>query len=320
MKQITLLSTILTFTLFLLFSGCFDKENITLTLLDRQTLEAVPAASGIELIGNDFYAVGDNTPWLYQLNSKYELTDKFHVSPQNPVSDEILSKNDKPDFEAITLAELNNTKELWVFGSGSKSPKRDVLVRFDFATKKMIQSFSLTEFYKEIIASCNLGDGNLNIEATAAVDGNLYLFNRGINMVLQYSLSELTDYLSGKAKCPKPMMYHIKLPENEKVQVGFSGATISPDKKNIIFTASAEATKNWVDDGEILGSYVGVINFKDLKDNYQAPCLPIMKDGKILPVKIESVAVIQQKKQSIDLLLVSDSDGGPSERFNIRLN
>ncbi len=301
-------------------NGCLEMENLTLTLLERQVLAAVPAASGIERIDDQYYAVGDNIPWLYLLNERFELVEKFHISPNNPVSDDILSKDVKPDFEAITQARYDNKNELWVFGSGSKSPSRDILSRFDLQNKKFIKTHGLTEFYETIIASCNLGDGNLNIEAAAVIGENLYLFNRGVNLVLQYPLKTITGYIDGNGACPKPIAYHIKLPETEKVQIGFSGASASADKKHLIFTASAEDTSNWIDDGEILGSYVGVISLKDLKDQYQPVCLPIEKNGEILSVKVESVTVIAQNKKEIRLLLVSDSDGGDSERFTVKLN
>lgn len=310
----------LIFFVFLPLNGCLEMENLSLTLLDRQVLADVPAASGIERIDDQYYAVGDNNPWLFLLNDQFGLVEKFHISPKNPVSDDILSKDVKPDFEAITQARYNGKHELWVFGSGSKSPSRDILSRFDLQNNKFIKAYALTEFYETIIASCNLGEGNLNIEAAAVIDENLYLFNRGINLVLQYPLNTLTAYLDGNAQCPKPLAYQIELPKTEQVQIGFSGATASADKKHFIFTASAEDTNNWIDDGEILGSYVGVISLKNLKNQYQPACLPIEKDGKILSVKVESVTVIAQNKKEIELLLVSDSDGGASERFIVKLD
>jgi hypothetical protein len=249
-------------------------------------LQEVPAASGIERIGNDFYAVGDNSPWLYMLDSQYKVINKYHVSPGSPVTDEALPKNIKPDFEAITTVEFDNKKELWIFGSGSKSPSRDLLVRFDYVKNTLVKTYSLTEFYREIVSTCNLGDGMLNLEAAASSGKSLFLLNRGDNLVLQYDLKAMMDYLDGNSKCPKPLAYRVKLPQTENVQVGFSGATTSSDKENLIFTASAENTENWIDDGEILGSYVGVINLKKLKKTrISRSAYPLQKKVKRCPSK-----------------------------------
>src|SRR4051812_48751602 len=99
-----------------------------LTLLSRQILHNIPSASGIEIINNSIYVIGDNSPWLFILDDKYQLKGKWQIAPTENLTEGKIPKPLKPDFEAMTGITWNSEKGLLIFGSGSKSPERDVLV------------------------------------------------------------------------------------------------------------------------------------------------------------------------------------------------
>jgi hypothetical protein len=287
---------------------------ITLNILHKRELEQVPSASGIEVYNDLFYVVGDNSPWLFKLDSNYAILEKFQIAGIDALMKGQIAKKDKPDFEAMTLVTNGDENELLIFGSGSKSPLRDGMVRILIGKNHEIIHFSLSELYEVIRKKSGLGKKDLNIEAATADAKNLYLFNRGKNRIIIFKLKKFLKYLSGKSACPVPEIFKIKLPKIGKIKAGFSGASTSPDGKSLIFTASVENTSDWVDDGEILGSFVGVIPLRKLRDQMTAKCVPIMSADKVLEIKVESVSVSHvDALNGIHLLLVTDSDGKESE-------
>ncbi len=287
---------------------------MTLNILHKREIEQVPSASGIEVYNDFFYVVGDNSPWLFKLDSNYTIVEKFQIASSDALINGQIAKKDKPDFEAMTLVVNGNEDELLIFGSGSKSPLRDGLVRILIGKNHEVLHFSLSELYEVIRKKGGLGKKDLNIEAATADAKNLYLFNRGKNRIIILKLKKFLKYLNGKCICPEPKILKIKLPKIGKIKSGFSGATTSPDGKSLIFTASVENTSDWVDDGEILGSFVGVIPLRKLLDQMVAKCIPIVAVDKVLKIKVESVSVSHvDALNGIHLLLVTDSDGKESE-------
>ena len=89
---------------------------------------------------------------------------------------------------------------------------------------------------------------------------------------------------------------------------GFSGASVYDDL--LFFSASVEKTSDWVNDGEILGSFIGIINL----------CAPD-EEIKFFSVegefKIEALMVLEKKKENYVLLAMTDNDNGESELLKI---
>ncbi len=300
-----------------MLTGC-NQPQLTAEILEQKTLKNIPSASGIVKISDGIYVIGDNTPWIYKISSKeLELTEKFRIF--ETTTDAIIPKMSKPDFEAITEIQWEQTKELFIFGSGSKSPQRDVLKGVTFGKETTVNTYNLSEFYELIKSSTSIEENKLNIEAAAANETHLFLFNRGENLVLQYEISAFIDYIKHKGECPKPISYSIHLPQLNGIDAGFSGACFVPDEEELVFTASLEDTDNPIDDGDVLGSYVGIIKLKNLKDNYQPDCVLISSDNQPLKIKVESVEVMNHDASGKEILIVTDSDGGTSEILRILL-
>ncbi|MBK6526708.1 MAG: hypothetical protein IPG07_14870 [Crocinitomicaceae bacterium] len=110
------------------------------------------------------------------------------------------------------------------------------------------------------------------------------------------------------------------MPIVDDVQAAFSGGTLIPGTGTLIFTASAEKTENWIDDGAILGSYAGIIELENLTDfNKPQVVSPALGGWKCIKIKIESVTVKSSTRHKIQLVMVTDSDGGPSELIEANL-
>ena len=121
-------------------------------------------------------------------------------------------------------------------------------------------------------------------------------------------------YLDGDIPLPKPNICSFYLPEINGYKAGFSGATFTPDRQRIICTASVENTENWIDDGEIFGTFIGVINPTTLESEF----IPIMNEDKLLNVKVESVTVCQMISEDyLHLYLITDGDLCGSELLKV---
>jgi hypothetical protein len=298
----------------LLLMACVKRDSMELTILNRRVLEGIPSASGIEMLKGTICVIGDNSPWIFELNSNHEIVDKLQIISGHESVDGLIPKKNKPDFEAIARGTRESGEILFVFGSGSKSPERDLMVRVDCADTTRIRSYSLEEFYKKMKRVAKLSNDDLNIEGAVVEAGELYLFNRGINMVLNYKMKDFMEHIEGKRTSPEPAIYQFNLPRIDGIEAGFSGAGIIPGKDKIVFTASVENTSNWIDDGPVLGSFVGVIDLKELGKSLKPECVRVVNEGKSLNIKIESVTTLSSSGEGeIHLLLVTDSDGGDSE-------
>lgn len=290
-----------------------DKNRMELKVTNQLILTGVPSASGIEILGEHIYLIGDNTPWLFKLNNDYTIVDKHTIYSLSDLENDTIKKSVKPDFEAMTFIEQGDIRPLYIFGSGSKSPYRDVLVKINTDSDGSYTHVSLQLFYSKLKLACGFTDAELNIEAAIYAKESIYVFNRGKNTIIQFSLTEFEAFIDEKITEMNFNIFAIELPKINEVVAGFSGATYWPEQQKIIFTASVENTSNWIDDGDMLGSFVGILDLNDLQNNVKPECLPVQKKGKNLPVKIESVAIQSAKNNKLQVLMVVDSDGAASE-------
>lgn len=291
--------------------GCMNN-NFTFELKTHSRLEGIASASGMSGSGSGIYVIGDNSPFLFRLNREFEILQKFPLFPGQDLPDSLFLKAVKPDLEA--MASTANGGKLLIFGSGSKSPERDILVEVDLVDPPEVNSRSLTRFYDELKSRSGLSNAELNIEAAEVIGEHLLLFNRGKNLILKYNLEEFYAFLDGSPKVPDMEIFSFQLPEINGLEAGFSGATLHPDGETLIFTATVEDTGNWIDDGEVLGSFVGIITKEDLQEQLITHSTKISSGGEVLGIKVESLMVMGSKgKNRVEIALITDSDGGISE-------
>lgn len=273
-------------------------------LVQEKTLPGIPSASGLAKHGKHYYVLGDDSPFLFQLDEKMDLVARFPVYPLTDT--EKILKKDKPDFEALEMISIS---EMAGFGSGSKSPERDVFIRIFLREKLSVKQYSLTGFYRALKDMEVLKDSELNIEAAAYADDILYLFNRRRNVIFSLSYSSLLLYLEKGTPLPQIRATAYELPNINGIEAGFSGATVTDDNK-ILFTCSVEDTDNAYDDGEVLGSFVGLLELPGENAAGTAECVMI-ESGTAL--KVESICLERRISPSELLVtMVTDSDGAES--------
>ena len=301
-----------------------DKENPVSTE-GIIALDTLPSVSGLAVTDDAAYIVGDDSPWLFKYTRDLRPLDKF-LLVKGFVLEGRIPKALKPDFECMAQIQERGITNLLIFGSGSKTPERDLLIKVNVQEPQNPQILLLTPFYDHIVSLSGGTRADLNMEAALVSGKELYLFNRADNRIYVtdwYVLLAALNPLSTEEAVPLPdiRQYKIDLPELEGVKAGFSGACSLPGHNRILFTATIEDTENWIADGEVLGSYLGVL---DLSSPEQGKLVNIAlvpgKDGRPLKDKLESVDImITSENGDMKLLAVADNDDGTSLLLELRV-
>ncbi len=277
-------------------------------ILNRKKLVNIPSGSGIAKANDGYYVIGDDSPYLYFLDQNFEVISKILISDDQNFNGQRIIKLEKADFETLELIGKN---ELVIFGSGGKSPQRDVFVQVFLNEQITVEKYDLTSFYNHLRSLPVLKDAELNIEATAFHEGQLYLFNRRKNIIFKFDYGQFLSFLKDDTALPTIEVHDYILQTINKVEAGFSGATILKDQPKIIFTASVEDTDNPYDDGEILGSFIGMIDIsnKTVSDHFDYCELSNSEEY----YKVESVTIEEEiSVGKTKMILITDDDEGNS--------
>jgi hypothetical protein len=293
--------------LILILQSC-KKPQLKLFDLQETKIDEIPSGSGITILNDNYYVIGDDSPFLFTLTSELEIIDKLLLVDSVNLLDGRILKSEKPDLEAL---EIINDKELIIFGSGSKSPQRDVFYRIVVGNNCIIEQYDISEFYSSIKELPIMQNSELNIEGVAYYEEDIFLFNRQNNLILKYNYKELLNYFKLGKSAPIPEIKQCKLPNINNIEAGFSGAVALKNEPLIIFTASVENTNNAYDDGEILGSFIGIIDISDKDISNVIDFCEISSSNKKL--KVESVSVENENSDRVtDIVLITDDDKGNS--------
>ena len=279
-----------------------------ITVLETIKIDKIPSGSGIVKSGDIYYIIGDDSPFLFSLDKELNPISKIPLLDPLHFSDERIIKSKKPDFEAMELITAN---ELVVFGSGSKSPERAVFMRILLNEALSIEKYDISEFYNNLKKLLLLRDTELNIEAAAFRDKQIFLFNRKKNLIITFEYESLLSHFKGEIAFPKPKITPFILPKLNGIEAGFSGATALKGTSKIIFTASVEHTDTAYDDGEISGSFIGMIDVStsNISEFYKYCLIPTTG----VPLKVESVTIEEEMSPGkTKIIMITDDDKGNS--------
>ena len=261
------------------------------------SISGIGAASGIVLLNNQLYIIGDNSGFLYQYDLSLKVL-KQHSIIENPVAN--IPKKEKPDFESITLKNYT----LYIFGSGS-TKKREIRIKFDLQTQET-KSKDLSKLYKKLKEVANFTDDDLNIEGTFFYVNNLYLLNRGNTELSKNGIFRYDKSLDSIAYQP------IKLPIINNIETSFTDAIVHENK--IYFLATAENSSSTYLDGEIYGSIIGIINIENMEIEH---FLQISNNQ-----KFEGLTFYNQQENEVNFLICEDNDTENlvSEIYQLKVN
>lgn len=278
----------------------------------------LPSLSGLERYGDHYFAIGDDHPYLLSLDTDGKLLHRWPLTGLPATF--TLPKAEKPDLEAITLAIGPEGPRLLLFGSGSLSPQRDVLYVVDPEDPTRQEVFPLTGLYAFLRQKTGSTPDQWNIEAAAVAGNDLILLNRGLNQVIRIDISAFWNYLRRPDTLLPVRHTIIQLPALNDIPCAFSGACRQTGSEHLLFTASAEDTPNWIEDGPVAGSLIGALRVPPSGPASLLWWRPWEGPAALPPFKAESIAPGPgENPASPDYLLVTDSDGGPSEWIGLSL-
>lgn len=300
------------------FIQCTHKPKpLLLTIEEMILLDSIPSASGMVLRNDSIFIISDDAPYIFQLSLKDFGFKKIALNGAG-TNQYRISKKLKQDLESAAIARVYGKEYLFAFGSGSLSPTRDSMVIMDLTDQKPF-SISTGDLFKTMQVSTYTKQGAWNIEGASVFGDSLYLLNRAKNQVIVMPVMNLAGVVIGNFQSPKFMGSHfaIKLPSIGKREAKFSGLAAINNELGL-FCASVEDAPDWISDGPILGSYIGIINIK--KRQVLSTFLLADSLGKPMLEKLESVEFISKNANGELLILaITDNDNGSSKLFRIKL-
>ncbi|RZL89530.1 MAG: hypothetical protein EOP82_19185 [Variovorax sp.] len=288
----------------------------------------LPSGSGMTWHAERYFVVGDDSPYLFTLDRKFAITDRSVLQEYPVQRNGRIAKDIKPDYEAMAIVVWNGAAWNLILGSGSKKKTRESGLLVSTDGKSASHARDMAVLYRDFAALAALKAGQeVNIEAVAVTQEEAYFFNRGNagrNILFKVALGDLMAYMTGKAdKIADIRLHEARLPRLKGTEAGFSGADYWPELDSLVYSASVEGADNAYDDGEVLGSYLGLIPLSTLKDgatlDLTRSAKRLSKSGVPIKTKVESVALRHTERRRATAALVSDNDNGSSEFFDVVL-
>ncbi|GAA4432174.1 hypothetical protein GCM10023188_20510 [Pontibacter saemangeumensis] len=304
------------------------EVQLKATVQQAQKYEQLPSASGIELVDSTYYVVGDDSPFLYQLDAQFNLTERHVLFDTAAFASGRIPKPLKPDLESMAHFTYGRDHMLLLLGSGSSEMRNRAFV-VNLTEGMAVKELDFSRLYLFMRRVLRIeAEGELNLEGFAMDDTYTYIMQRaigsGTNVLFRFNSSNFKDFVINDGDIPVAAVYHFALPQVEGYTAGLSGAYALNDR--LFFTASVENTPNAVEDGEVLGSLVGMIDLNalpyasDAANPMQVPAVQLKNpDGSVYKGKAESLVVQAGEGGVYNLIVVSDDDQGGSELLQIQL-
>lgn len=305
-------SSIIVVFIFLLF-GC----KTDFTFHQKIVLNDYPSGSGSAYFKEHIYLIGDDATDLLIINSNLEKVDSIKLFSN---TEKRISKENKPDLEAATIIYNKNKIELLLLGSGSLSPYRNIGVLIDVNTKEK-QQIDLNPFYSRLKKE---GLDALNIEGVTAAPGGFIIASRGNkSFPANYLIFTANNFFLNQDSVPVRKT-KVGINADTAAFAGISGLEYSKRSDRLLLTVSTENTYNTFDDGTIGKSYLWIIENISAKRNMMAinPTRIIdldELDARFKGHKIESVCILSENYNNMELALVADDDKGATILFRITL-
>jgi hypothetical protein len=313
MKNYLYILNLITF----LTAGCRHKQPQPMLIIEEQKLlNSIPSASGLAIENDTAWIVGDDATSIYRLNLTSFEQQKIPLKGFDTAQYR-LPKPVKHDLECANLISYNNKQYLLAFGSGSLEPYRDSVLLLNTNDTADQQLISVQPFYKELQRLTGTDSTQWNIEGSTLAGDSLIVCNRGNNVLISFHADSFMHYLLfAGAPIPAIDFHKANLPQIEGKEARLSGIC-TLDETHLLFSASVEDTPDWVSDGPILGSFVGIYSLKEKK--VLASHLLRNKQGAIVKEKLESIEILHKEGGTITCIAMADNDNGTSGLFRLKL-
>ena len=235
-------------------------------------LEGVRAGSALSWLAGRLLVVQDDVPALALIDPTTRAAERVVLEGAGLG----MAKADKPDFEASVMAPDGS---VYVLGSGS-SPKRRRIARFDPASAQ-VSIVDASQLYQAIAERVGTAP---NLEGAVHFGDSVQLLHRGAGDGPSAVVDVRPAALDGRdAHVGAPCAWD--LGRIAGVRLAFSDAAPF-DGGRLLYLAVAEDTPNAIDDGQVVGSAIGVL------DDQRGRWAPVVEiDGATTVRKAEGVAL-----------------------------
>jgi hypothetical protein len=297
------------------------KKELSATVIKTTALETVPSGSALEMVADRLNIISDDARYIYQFIKETGLLRDSIRLVHLAGEDRRIPKPLKPDYEAAVSTKVFGEDCLIAFGSGSLRPQRDSALIISVNHSGFQKVVSLEALYAAMRKEAGIRDEDFNIEAAALHENHLLLINRGSNHVFSMDWALTLKHMLESAPAPSISASSISLDKTGDYPTGISGACFL-NADQVLFSASAEATTNWIADGEVLGSYVGILKLdKTGKAQLQGITPVVTETGKPVKDKIEGISIYKSPENNVlTVLCIVDNDDGTSRLLEVRIN
>lgn len=232
--------------------------------------------------------ISDDSDVLYSYDTSNLRLKKIALSAGE--LKEQIPKALKPDFEAMCFVGGN----YYIIGSGSTENRNDLVILSK--DLQVLERKSIASLYQNIREEFNISEADFNIEGLVLKDDKALFFNRGNGSKQKNGIFEVLQPWSDKAET---LAFHlINLPKIGDFAYTFTDAILVDE--HILFLASLEQTLSVYDDGEILGSAIGVLCPKTFKILYFEQITS--------EYKLEGISLKEKNSKSWSFFLCDDPD------------
>ena len=254
------------------------------TLKKLDTIIGITATSGLLFIKNVLFLISDSSLFLYQYDLSKKLLLKF---PLVKDAEENIKKAEKPDLECITL----HGNQLIILGSGSTEK---ICTMFTLhLSSDALQVQDLSALYQKLKEIASLTENQLNIEGAIYVNQTMLLFQRGNSKNSRNGIFIIPNHQEGGIR-----FVPISLPTLDDIETTFTDAILVDDK--IYFLACAENTASTYEDGEILGTILGIMRAQ----TFEIIEIHLLSEHQ----KFEGITLYKESETEISFLLCEDND------------
>lgn len=263
-------------------------------------VDKLSSLSGLTSYQDLLFAISDEFYSVAITNLENQLIYEFDVKKNETLNNLsfLERKKIKPDFESLSILKIKDKTCLHIMPSLSKANRTEgYLLEFNYDKSKKsldiisnVQAISYSSLQKILVH-----EGiELNIEGHLFYNENLLLLNRG-NLQAPNKLILLNyDFSKFDAKFIQCIDVDLGLYENFPIQ--WTDA-IWKNQKEIYFSATVEQTKNAIDDGEVLASFIGEYHLLDKKVTKLEKILDNEKIEGLSYIKGDLVVCIDPDKQ-----------------------
>jgi len=293
---------------------------VKITLLHNQHVNTISSASVIERIHNKLLVAGDDSNYIFILNTEFQLLYQIAIANFTTNENNRIDKNIKHDIEAGFLFENNRQIYLCLLGSGSRSNRTHAYILLIDEHINYYFTLDFSKLYDAILLQLPKYN-ELNIEGAAIVNNDLILVQRGNlkqnNFIIIFHNFNVEILLN---KDIEPLSrLHFNVIEITPLYIngaiaGITGVSFIKEKNWLLFTAAAEYTMDVYRDGVIAGAQLFYIDM-NITDLATWQLQPI---DYLFEYKIESICY-QIINEEIILFLVADNDNGSSHFYKMKL-